>query len=281
MSGNPVIRGYRYAGTPDGDYLTLPDGALLLLPGGDQPGPDAEAPPSPWIPAERPAAYAHALLQLLPLGYAWTRAAGSVLARLLAAVGDALAAAHGRIDGLIAQSDPRQARAMLPEWEATVGLPTACQPALAPTVQQRAAEVHAAWVATGGATPAYFVAVAAAAGWTVAITEFRPPRLGVMRMGDEMVGIAASHHWLATVTTGGGVPGFFTMADNQFGDPFAWAGRTGPIECLFNRLKPAHTRVFFKYVAPPDPEAPIPDGTYLVLDDEQYLVIATDEFLTS
>jgi uncharacterized protein YmfQ (DUF2313 family) len=273
-----VFTGLRYAGTPEGDYLTDTDGALLLFPGfGDQPTPEVPPVPSPWVPAERPAAYAGALQALLPLGAAWTRAPGAVLTQLLAAIGDGLADQHGFIDRLFGEAYPQAARDLLPEYEATLGLPTPCLPELAPTEAQRAAEVRTRWTASGGATPAYFEALAAAAGYSARVFEYRASRCGVTRCGDPLIGLAATHTWRLDVETGGG-GGQARCGDARCGDPFAWPGRHQALECLIKQQRPAHTTVLFRYVEPPADTVALPPGNYLAFGDA-YLTAGENGFL--
>lgn len=183
-----VLREHRYAGTPAGDYLTAPDGRLILLPGfGDQPAPPVPQAPDPWRPGNREAAYAAALPMMLPAGAAWCRSPGSVLGGLLGAIGAVLARVHTAAEGTLGQAIPERARAMLPELEASVGLPTPCLPELAPTLPARAQEAAMRWRAIGGASPAYFVGLARSAGFVTRITEYRPSRFGQALFGAALV----------------------------------------------------------------------------------------------
>lgn len=283
-----VFLDQRYAGTPDGDYLTAPDGRLILLPGlGDQPTPAVPEVPSPWLPGDREAAYGAALTKVTPVGAAWAGAAwaaapGSVLGGLLRAVGAVLARLHTAAEQTLGQAIPERARSMLPELEASVGLPTPCLPELAPTLPARAQEAALRWRAIGGATPAYFVALARSAGFVTRITEYRPSRFGRPLFGAPLVDGAASHWWTLSVESEGG-GGVFRCGDNRFGDPFGWPGRIDALKCLIAGAMPAHTRVAYEEVAPgsiePLPSVPeLPDGEYMTAGTG-YFVAGENVFL--
>lgn len=281
-----VFTNGRYAGTPAGDYLTAPDGRLLLLPGlGDQPTPAAPVQPDPWLPADREVAYGAGLAQMTPVGAAWCRAPGSVLRGVIDAIGAVLARLHTSAEQTLGQAIPERARSMLPELEASVGLPTACLPELAPTLPLRAAEAALRWRAIGGASPAYFVALARSAGFVTRITEYRPSRFGQPLFGAALVDAAASHWWKLSVESDGG-GGAFQFADNRFGDPFAWPGRIDALKCLIAAAMPAHTRVAYEEVAPgsivplrPGEASALPDGSYLTDASGGYLVAGGNNFL--
>lgn len=281
----PVYLNQRYAGTPDGDYLTAPDGRLILLPGlGNQPTPAVLEVPSPWLPGDREAAYGGGLKQLAPVGAAWAAASGSVLEGLLRATGAVLARLHTAAEQTLGQAIPERARSMLPELEASVGLPTPCLQELAATLPARAQEAALRWRAVGGASPAYFVALARSAGFVTRITEYRPTRFGLQLFGAPLVDAAAAHWWKLSVESHGG-GGVFRFGDNSFGDPLAWPGRIDALKCLIAAAMPAHTRVAYEEVAAGSIEPPLliidyelPDGQYLT-DGVGYLVAGEDGFL--
>ncbi len=169
--------------------------------------------------------YAAQLAALLPVGPAWTRREGSLLARLLFALGGELARLHVRADTLLVEADPRSTAELLPDWELTAGLPDPCV-AVAQSVQQRRIALVARLTATGGASRSYFIGVGAAYGYTITIEE---PALHTWRIRSADVLVTPFRAGLSTA-----------------GDPLTSFGNES-LECLFNRIKPAHTALLFAY----------------------------------
>lgn len=127
--------------------------------------------------ARTAADYAAATVALLPRGRAWT--AGEPGTKQAALVG-ALAVLWADVDAdagqLLEQSLPGANADLLPEWEETLGLTKSIDGL---TTQQRAAQVLARFVGGGGQSQAYFIALAAALGFTITITTYAPFRAGV------------------------------------------------------------------------------------------------------
>lgn len=178
----------------------------------------------------------HALLiDLLPRGPAWPRIAGTVLWNFWFVPADEYAAVMASDCHLLAESYPCGAVALLPEWEATVGLPDVCTQAYWPVpVDQQQELVCAKLAARGGQSRAYFIALAAAYGFTVTITEHPPWRLGLERLcptgGAGAIGpVGACQFWWAV--------------NVQAVGPFEPA----VLECVIRRAAPAHTVVTFTY----------------------------------
>jgi uncharacterized protein YmfQ (DUF2313 family) len=170
--------------------------------------------------------YRAQLFQLRPPGPVWNWTVGGVLWNLALAIADGLVRLHLRIERLYLEADPRSTSELLPEWEATVGLPDGCIPGGGSTEQRRAA-VNARLLALGGASESYFIGLAAAYGYTVTIT------------------YPAQHHWrvhspsAVSITT-------FKAGRSRANDPLrSWGNQQ--LECLLNRVKPAHTVLEFAY----------------------------------
>ena len=167
-----------------------------------------------------------ALTRLLPRGRAWPRNGGSELSQLLGAHADAVYAVHARfVELLEVEADPAQANQLLADWEKDYGLPDPCTP-LNPSLQQRHAALLAKIAAYGGQSPAYFINVAAALGYAITITE---PSANTWVVNGA----------LSTVT--------YARADQSVADdPLFTSGNT-QLECVLNRLKPAHAVLVFSY----------------------------------
>ncbi|HVT35404.1 MAG TPA: putative phage tail protein [Nevskiaceae bacterium] len=173
--------------------------------------------------------YARQLRQLLPPGQLWARLAGGDDWRnLLKALGASLMRAHKRIAAMPREADPRTASARLPDWETSVGLPDTCIPG-GGSLQQRRNAVVARLRSTGGASPAYFIGLAAGYGYTITITPLGPAYWRATAAEDTVV---------VNCTCNGG-------CDDQLE-----AYGNDQLECLLNRVKPAHTQLDIAYGGP-------------------------------
>ena len=90
----------------------------------------------------------------------------------------------------------------------------------------------------------YFEAVAAELGYQVTITEFFPFRAGASKAGDPAAGDAWAFAWQvnAPETT----IWEFKAGHSTAGEPLRTWGNE-KLECVIERLKPAHTEVLFAY----------------------------------
>lgn len=184
-----------------------------------------------------------ALLALLPTGPVWPREPGSTLATIALGVATLTARLQARAAGLLADAFPATAYELLPEWEASLGLPDSCAGA-APTLQQRRAQVTARLTAQGGQSVPYLVAQAAALGFSITVEEFAPARAGLLRAGQPLHGEAWAHTLRirapATTTVR------FRAGRSAAGEPLAAWGNAA-LECSLRRLRPAHTVMTFAY----------------------------------
>ena len=160
--------------------------------------------------------YTAALQAMLPRGAAWPRDPDAVQT----AVVGALANTPNRVDAsavaLLVDAFPATAVGLLPEWVAALGVLL-----VGSTAAQQAAVVSAL-TGSGGQSIAYFVALAAAAGVAITITQYRPWRpadpISLPQRGD-----AWAHSWHVT-----------------------YAGAPVPaLEAVITQFAPAHTVVAF------------------------------------
>jgi uncharacterized protein YmfQ (DUF2313 family) len=174
-------------------------------------------------------AYADQLGRSGPRGRLWRGLLrGPNVRGLLLALGDGLARLRAKAEQLPAESDPRTTTQLLGEWETATGLPDGCIPGGGSTEQRRNAVV-ARLIATGGASPAYFIELAAAYGYTITIDNLGPNHWRVNSAEDESVT-------------------YMTCISTCIDELQTWGN--DQLECLINRLKPAHTQVEFAYGAP-------------------------------
>jgi uncharacterized protein YmfQ (DUF2313 family) len=173
-------------------------------------------------------AYARQLKALLPPGSLWRLDPASTLSRALQAAAGELARIDERGENLLLEADPRTAEETLDDWESFLGLPEEGQ-TLGTSIQQRQADITRKFIAQGGSTPAYFIALAAALGYTATIDY---PAANTWRMNVTLSGESAT---LLEFRMG-----------SRIGDRLG--GRTVvELERVINKLKPAHTAVLFLY----------------------------------
>lgn len=180
-------------------------------------------------------AHARVLKKLLPAGKLWNLLPDSVLSRLFLAFGDEFARVDARGAALIEETDPRTATETLSDWERMLGLPDADILAVPETDEERRLAIVQKFIRRGGQTPAYFLQLAAAGGYTGAntITEGYAAtvfRYGTSTMGQPMRNHYWAHVWEMNVATPPGVA--LTHAE---------------LEAVIRRAAPAHTVVVFNY----------------------------------
>lgn len=121
------------------------------------------------------------------------------------------------------------------------------------TTEDRIAAVRAEWMKVGGLSKPYFTALAAAFGFEVEIEDMRPFEAGIGMAGYPIWEEGIKWCWTVRVLNHAYVGGDFTGHDaaayNAAGDPYLWTWNViaGPMETLFNRLKPPGGVVLFIY----------------------------------
>lgn len=184
-----------------------------------------------------------ALQACMPRGKVWPKDADAVQTQVLQGHATPFQQHNDRANFLLTDAFPPTANELLPEWEATLGLPDPCagpQPSLA----TRQAQVLARFAGSGGQSQAYFISYAAKLGYTVTIRQYQPFRMGQSRMGDQLGGAEWAFVWdidaaLNTIQR-------FTMGQSAMGDPLATWGNA-VLECELSAFAPAHTLVRFTY----------------------------------
>lgn len=192
-----------------------------------------------------PAAFLAAVQALPPPGRAFPPDTDTLQAKVFTPPANALAAVRAVALQLVnVEADPTLTTEMLPDWELDFGLPDPCS-APSPSTEQRRASLLAKIASLGGQSAAYFIGVAAALGFTVTITTFKPFRLGGgAKWGDPLMGPGWQFVWRVnapeiTVSR-------FKLGGSVWGDPFWTIGNT-ELECRIRALAPAHTLVIFAY----------------------------------
>lgn len=97
----------------------------------------------------------------------------------------------------------------------------------------------------GGLSRSYFIGLAAAMGYTVAIDEPLPSMAGWLCASDELMGPDVIYQWGVKIS---GIPSYqFRVGESSVGEHLLWWISQAMIEDLLRALKPAHTAVYFIY----------------------------------
>lgn len=188
--------------------------------------------------------YLGQLQALLPPGPAWPRDEDAAATRLLRGLAVELARLDGRAVQLLEEADPRTASELLADLERVAGLPDPCVVAAGVTqgTAQRRASLMARLTTIGGQSAAYFTALAATLGYAVTISEFH-----LQDVNDDVDALLYAPPWQFAWQVNAALASVFELtAIDTVDDALAAWGNT-PLECVFNRLKPAHSTVLFAY----------------------------------
>ena len=188
--------------------------------------------------------YVSFLRSLLPRGRAWSATPGGTLENLLTAMAEELVRIDVRASrDLLNELDPRTTNELLSDWERVCGLPDPCLGTTG-TLSDRRSNIVSKLTSRGGQSRAYFIAVAAAIGFTITISEFHPFQVGRSVVGDALTNGDWVFAW--QVNTESDTIDLFRVGYSAVGDPLS-TSRADALECVINRLKPAHTVVLFNY----------------------------------
>jgi uncharacterized protein YmfQ (DUF2313 family) len=186
-----------------------------------------------------------ALQALMPRGLAWPRDPTSVMAQVEAGLSPTWQRHTEQNNNLLIDAFPATAVQLLPEWEATLGLPDPCA-GPAPTIAARQAQVVARFAGSGGQSVPYYINYAKLLGYTVTVTEYVASRVGQSRVGQSVsrMGYAWSFAWQINASLN-------TIAQSRVGsaragEPLASWGNA-VLQCEINQVIPAHTTIIFAY----------------------------------
>lgn len=186
--------------------------------------------------------YQQQLIDLLPPGPAWNREAEGVMAKVLHGFSEVFTRIHNRALELISEADPRTTIELLTAWERVAGLPEPCID-FPTTIQGRKDALLEKITRRGRQDRQYYVDIAASIGFAITVTEFQPFVVG-MTVGQPIFGQAWRWAWQVNAPEESVT---FTMRAGQpVGSPLRVWGNE-PLECVINRLKPAHTHVIYQY----------------------------------
>ncbi|TCK39639.1 uncharacterized protein YmfQ (DUF2313 family) [Paraburkholderia sp. BL8N3] len=185
-----------------------------------------------------------AIQSLLPRGRVWPRDQDAVQTQALTGLAPTYERNTSRANYLLVDAFPATTYELLPEWEATLGLPDPCAGA-SPTVAARRAQVVARFANSGGQSAAYFMQFAVNLGYDVSIENFGPARASQARCGDPDYGEEWGFAWAVVLPLNTIV--YARASQTTTGEPLASWGND-VLQCEFESIKPAHSVILFRYV---------------------------------
>jgi uncharacterized protein YmfQ (DUF2313 family) len=191
--------------------------------------------------------YARQFLQLLPRGPAWEWNEDGTGNALIQGLCQSFADVDSAAAGLLDEADWRTTLYLLDAWERVAGLPDPCVAGADQTIAQRRAWLLSRMTMTGGQSRQFFTDLAAQFGATIAITEYHASDCGWTACGDQLGGDQLNSTWeieMSATTVWIAACGEAACGD-LLGD---W--QTGVLECLLQRLKPAHSILYITYGGP-------------------------------
>lgn len=187
--------------------------------------------------------YTRALANLLPPGRAWSREADSVQMQALSCYAQTFRRNSDSAVALLNDGFPASTINLLPEWEATLGLPDPCA-GIAPTLQARRAQVVARFASSGGQSASDFETYAAGLGYAIKVKQFSPFRVGQSSCGQQLGGLDWLYAW--AIETQANTVTRFRMGAAAMGEPLASWGNA-VLECELRDIAPAHSILQFHY----------------------------------
>jgi len=187
--------------------------------------------------------FLRAFQALLPRGRVWNRDPDSAQTKVVAGLTKSYTRLTQRCNNLLIDAFPATTYELLPEWEATLGLPDPCS-GPAPSTQMRRSQVVARITNMGGQSAAFFIGFAQKLGYGITITNYAPFRCGQSTCGQAL----GNQDWFFTwsVNSPQNTVVRFAAGKSAAGDPLAsWGNQV--LECEISAMAPAHTILQFNY----------------------------------
>jgi len=188
----------------------------------------------------------------LPRGRIWPRDPDTNIHEVLSTFAPLFSDLAARDANLLVDAFPATTYELLPEWEATLGLPDPCSP-LGQTVPQRVASVLAKLLGHGPPTIARVQAICTALGMVGTVTEYAAFRANINCANDLLRAPSDIYTWTVGLVPAPRVP--FLVNMGTVNSPLAtYPANVNEAICRISRMAPAHTRVQFALpIVPPLP----------------------------
>lgn len=187
---------------------------------------------------------------LLPSGPVWPRDPTGTLSRTVRGLTGVHWRAWRRVSDLLKEADPRACYETIRMWEIDCGLPDPCVDPPPTSIEGRRAAILARRHEGGTTTPMDFIRLAERLGYEIEITEFRPFRTySTCNSFLNTTHAGWPHTWRVNVLSA--ARAVRIMHCRSACTDFLREWTTGDLECLFERIKPAHTHIIWAYPVPP------------------------------
>lgn len=184
------------------------------------------------------------MLALLPPGWAWPRGSDSLMAAVLRPMATGIAELEAMAEAGLIEVDPNTASAAIPDFERLLGADPCGRDFAALPLTERRRVAQLRYTARGGASRAYFEALAAAQGVPITIAETIVSQSGETQAGDELIGDGEQFFWRVTLPLGAWREA--EAGDAACGD-LVYDFAVSDLECEIRRRAPAHTEPVFYY----------------------------------
>ena len=185
---------------------------------------------------------------LLPHGPAWTRANNANLTKLLSAAAAMFFAVDQRALVLAIEANPLNSMELLADWERVGALPDECSKRSWPkTIEERRNDLINLLNSNSSPTLAFFQGLAERLGYETDIEELKPFICGLSRCGDRLNGHPTVRYNMAVITVKEERVTYFRTGSACCGDRLGAIRYATELECIFNRLKPAHVVFIYGY----------------------------------
>lgn len=186
---------------------------------------------------------------LLPKGPAWTRDKNAITTKLLSAFAGIFNAVDQRAVALAKEANPMNSLELLADWERICGLPDECGKCVdtPKTTEERRNDIINLLTSNASPTAAFFRSMAERLGYEILVSELSPFICGLSRCGDRLNGAPTVRYDVFTVFVKGERVARFRTGIARCGDLLGSIRYATELECVFDKLKPAHVVFIYSY----------------------------------
>lgn len=193
--------------------------------------------------------YKRLFQKLLPKGPAWSRDPDAVMSQLADGVAQFFYYIHQRVEKAGHEIFPFEADETIIDWEKELGLPEVCihgNHSGNQTVSERVDAIVAKINRRFSPTIENFAKLAQMLGYRVTIRTEPPSICGIARCGQHLGGAVESNYYWITIVDGARL-NYARCGVARCGEPLCTITWAEDLECLFERIKPAHTLIKLSY----------------------------------
>ncbi|MBQ8465707.1 MAG: DUF2313 domain-containing protein [Alphaproteobacteria bacterium] len=194
--------------------------------------------------------YTDLFKKLLPKGPAWSQSDQGTMNEIAQAVGDFFLYIHDRTEKALREMHPETCDETLLDWEKEFGLPETCihgNHAEGLTVADRVQQIIAKINRSFSPTIENFAKLAQSLGYDINIITTPPAICGLARCGDRLGGTRSESYYMISIVDSTRIS-YARAGSARCGDHLCTITFATDLECLFNRIKQAHTIFKFSYL---------------------------------